>query len=83
MKNTYAWRVKRTRDDATHLLRSDDAKKALDVMKNVAKNLLLGDSKVRIVVVRMGAGVNDSVHIQVQIVELRDLVLFYNLKTFL
>ena len=52
-------------------------------MKNVAKNLLLGDSKVRIVVVRMGAGVNDSVHIQVQIVELRDLVLFYNLKTFL
>ena len=45
-------------------------------MKYIAKYLLLGDSKVRVIVVWMGARVNDAIHVQVQIVKLGDLMLF-------
>ena len=47
----------------------------LDVMENVLEYLLLTDSEVRVVIVGVGADVDDAVHVKVQVVELRDLVL--------
>ena len=45
-------------------------------MKNVRENLLFGYTKVRIIIIGMRTIVNDPIHIQVQIVEFRDLMLF-------
>ena len=47
--------------------------------QNVLENFLLGDSEVRVVIIGMGADVDDPVHVQVQVVELRDLVLLHHL----
>ena len=47
-------------------------------MENVLENLLLADSEVRIVIVGMGADVDDAVHVQVQVVKLRNLVFLHN-----
>ena len=49
-------------------------------MENVREYFLLGDPEVGVVVVRVGAGVDDPVHVQVQIVKLGDLILLYNLE---
>ena len=51
----------------------------LDVMENVLEYLLLTDSEVRVVIVGVGADVDDAVHVKVQVVELRDLVLLHHL----
>ena len=44
-------------------------------MENVLEYFLLTDSEVRVVIVGVGADVDDAVHVKVQVVELRDLVL--------
>ena len=63
-----------------NLSRLDHAKQNLQVMENVREYFLLGDPEVGVVVVRVGAGVDDPVHVQVQIVKLGDLILLYNLE---
>ena len=47
-------------------------------MENVLENLLLADSEVRIVIVGVRADVDDSVHVQVEVVKLRNLVFLHN-----
>lgn len=42
-------------------------------MEDVFENLLLRDAEHRIVVIRMWTYMDDSVHVQVEIVEIRDL----------
>ena len=44
-------------------------------MENVLEYFLLTDSEVRVVIVGVGADVDDAVHVKVQVVELRDLIL--------
>lgn len=55
------------------LLRFDRPEQSVDVVENVRENLLLGDAKLDVRVVRMRAIVNDSVHVQVQVIELGNL----------
>ena len=43
-------------------------------MENVLKYLLFTDSEVRIVIVGVGADVDDAVHVKVQVIKLWDLV---------
>ena len=45
----------------------------LDVVEDGLKYFLLGDTEMRVVVFWMRAHVDDSVHIQVQVVKLRNL----------
>lgn len=54
-------------------LRFDRPEQRVDVVENVHENLLFGDAKLNVRVVRMGAIVNDSVHVQVKVVELGNL----------
>lgn len=61
---------------------SDNSKETLDIVKNVAKNLFFSNSKVRVVVIWMWAGMNDAIHVQVQVVKLGDLVLLDDLENF-
>lgn len=56
------------------LLWLDHVEKRLKVKKNVIEDLLFCDAKVDVVIIRMRAVVNDSIHIQIQVVE------FWNLK---
>lgn len=42
-------------------------------MEDVTENLLFANSEVRVVVVRVCAHVDDAVHVQIQIIKLRDL----------
>lgn len=42
-------------------------------MKDVFKYFLFRDAKVRIEIIRMGTVVNDSIHVQVQVIEFRYL----------
>ena len=51
----------------------------LDVVKYRGEDLLLADPKMRVVVVRVRANVDDAVHVQVQVVEFGDLVLLDDL----
>ena len=52
----------------------------LDIMEDVCDDLLLGDPEVRVVVVWVGAVVDDAVHVEVEVVELGDLVLLHHLR---
>ncbi len=45
----------------------------LDVVENIFENLFLGDSEMSVFVIRMRAGVDNAVHIQVKIVEFGNL----------
>ena len=45
----------------------------INILEDVCKNLFLGDSECGVIVVGVRATVNYSVHIQVQVVELRNL----------
>ena len=49
------------------------------IMRISIDDLLLSDSEVRVVIVGVGAIVDDSVHVKVQVVKLGNLVLFHNL----
>lgn len=42
-------------------------------MENVGKNLLLRDAEVDVLVVGVGALMNDAVHVQVEVIELGNL----------
>lgn len=55
--------------------RLDDPEEHLQVMKDVCKNLFLRNAKVDILIIRVGALMDDSIHVKVEIVE------FWNLKT--
>jgi hypothetical protein len=55
------------------LLRLDHVEERLQIKENVAKDLLLGDAKVHVVVVWMTAIVDYSIHVEVEIVKLRHL----------
>lgn len=57
------------------LARLDDPEEHLQVMEDVSKNLLLRNAKVDILVVRVGALMNNPVHVQIEIVK------FWNLKS--
>lgn len=45
----------------------------IEIMKDVAKDLLFGDIGLAIVFIQMRTGVNDPIHIQVEIIEIRQL----------
>ena len=47
-------------------------------MKNILEDLLLTDSKVRIVIVGMRADVDDAVHVEVEVVKLGNLVFLHH-----
>lgn len=53
--------------------RLDHVKDCLQVKENVLEDLLLCDAEMNIIVVRMRAIVDDSIHIQVKIIELGNL----------
>ena len=55
------------------------SKQKLNIMENILENLLLTDSEVRIVIVGVGADVDDAVHVEVEVVKLWDLVLLHHL----
>lgn len=57
------------------LARLDDPEEHLQVMEDVSKNLLLRNAKVDILVVRVGALMNNPVHVQIEIVK------FWNLES--
>lgn len=61
-------------DSSTDLLGLDHTEEDFNVVENVFKDLLFGDSKMRIVVVGMGADMDDAVHVEVKVVEIRNLV---------
>ena len=48
-------------------------------MENVLEYFLLTDAEVRIVIVGVGADVDDAIHVEVEIVKLWDLVLLHHL----
>lgn len=48
----------------------------LDVLEDIVEDLLFGNAESDVIVVRMRAVVNDSIHVQVQIVELGNLEAF-------
>ena len=48
-------------------------------MKYILKDLFLGNPEVRVIIIGMGADVDDPVHVQVQVIELWDLVLLHHL----
>ena len=45
----------------------------LNVVEYVLENLFFCDPEVRVVIFRMGAGVNDPIHVQIKVVKLWDL----------
>ena len=51
----------------------DHSEQKLDIVENVLEYFLLTDSEVRVVIVGVGADVNDAVHVKVKVVELWDL----------
>lgn len=53
--------------------RLDKPKQRIDIMEYIAEYLLFGDAEVHIRVVWMGTVMYDSIHIQVHVVELRQL----------
>ena len=57
----------------------DHSEQELYVVENVLKYFLLTDSEVRVVIVGVGADVDDAVHVKIQVVELWDLVFLHNL----
>lgn len=57
------------------LARLDDPEEHLQVMKDVCKNLFFRNAKVDILIIRVGALMDNSIHVKVEIVE------FWNLKT--
>lgn len=42
-------------------------------MKNICEYFLLSDSEVSITIIRVGADMDDTIHIQIQIIKLRYL----------
>ena len=52
----------------------DHSEQELNVVENVLEYFLLTDSEVRVVIVGVGADVDDAVHVKVQVVKLWDLV---------
>lgn len=55
------------------LARLDDSEEHLQVMENVSENLFLRDAEVNVLIIWVGALVDDAIHIQVEIVELWNL----------
>lgn len=51
----------------------DDPEEHLQIVEDVCKNLLLRNSKVDILVIGVGALMNDSIHVQIEIVEFGNL----------
>lgn len=51
----------------------DDPEEHLKIMEDVCKNLLLRNAKVDIFVIRVGALMNNPIHVQIEIVEFRNL----------
>ena len=47
-------------------------------MENILENFLFTDSKMRIVIIRVGTNVNDSIHVKIEVVKLGNLVLLDN-----
>ena len=47
-------------------------------MENILENFLFTDSEMRIVVIRVGTNVNDAIHVKIEVVKLRYLVLLDN-----
>ena len=56
----------------------DHSEQKLDIVENVLEYLLLTDSEVRIVIVGVGADVDDAVHVKVKVVKLWDLVFLHH-----
>ena len=67
------------REDDHYLSWLHHPEEKLYVMKNVLEDLLLTDSEVRIVIVGVGADVDDAVHVEVEVVKLRNLVFLHHL----
>ena len=57
----------------------DHPEQELNVVENVLKYFLLTDSEVRVVIIGVGADVDDAVHVKVQVVEFGNLVLLDDL----
>ena len=55
----------------------DHAEQHLDVVEDVRDDLLLCDPEVRIIVVGVRTVVDDPVHVQIQVVKLRNLVVLH------
>ena len=56
----------------------DHSEQKLDIVENVLEYFLLTDSEVRVVIVGVGADVNDAVHVKVKVVELWDLIFLHH-----
>lgn len=56
-----------------HLARLNDPEEHLQIVEDVGKNLLLRNSEVDILVVGVGALMDDSIHVEIEIVEFRNL----------
>lgn len=67
-----SWRhtIHRHKED---LARLDDPEKYLKIMEDVCKDLLLRNTKVDILVIRVGALMNNSIHVKIEIVEFGNL----------
>ena len=51
----------------------------LNVVKDILKNLLLADPEVRIIIIGVRTDVDDSIHVQIEIVKLRNLIFLHHL----
>lgn len=56
-----------------NLARLDDPEEHLKIVEDVCKNLLLRNAKVDILVIRVGALMNNSIHVKIEIVEFGNL----------
>lgn len=67
-----SWRhaIHRHEEDLAWL---DDPEEHLQIVEDVCKNLLLRNSKVDILVIGMGALMNNSIHVKIEIVEFGNL----------
>ena len=59
---------------SSYLTGLNHAEQKLNVVKDVLKDLLLADPEVRVVIIGMRADVDDAVHVEIQIVKLRNLI---------
>lgn len=62
--------IHRHEEDLTRL---DNPEENLQVMKDVGKNLLLRNAKVDILIIWVGALMNNPIHVQIEIVKLWNL----------